>query len=257
MRRRTRFTFALTTLFTLILLACAGVIIRQPQVVGSSSTRSLRSVIGELTPPFVRPAMERFPAGSRVAGVAIGGRTPAEAQAVVAEALTLWQKPLPLAEHLSAPAPDAPLLDLGALGVVPDAEALIREAVTQANDGKQVDVAWQPGLDPKRLREALAALAPRFGQPAARDVAFAEGDPPSITFRAQTSTTLDIDATTALIEQLLRAPSPPVTRTAVLRSRPSRDAISAMSDRFNASSSRQPMPDHRTNSTPSTAVDRL
>ncbi len=159
-----------------------------------------------------------FPAGSRVAGVDIGGRSRDTALKLVSLGLAPAQRPLPLAPDLSAATPDTPRLLPAELGLGADVPALIVQAEKLATAGEPVDVAWEGELDPAALRASLEALAPQFDQTAASDIITDEKSLTStFTFREREGVTLDVDATAALLEPLLSDRTAAPTETVVLR----------------------------------------
>lgn len=170
-----------------------------------------------------------FPAGSRIAGVDIGGRTKNTALKLVSLGIAPTQRPLPLAADPAAATTDTPKLRPADLGLGADVPALIAEAEKLAQDGEPVDLAWQGKLDPDALRAALEALAPQFEQTAATDIITDEKAITStFTFRERQAVTLDIDATAALLEPLLNDRTATPTETVVLRTTSQRRDLAAL-----------------------------
>jgi len=206
-------------LFGVVLLVTAAVLIRQPHFVDVASHLLGRNTSSERTlPPLAMEATQTFPPGSRVAGVDVSGRTPAEASAQVREAFRVWDAPLPLASDTTALQPDTPTLDRASLHHPPPVPQLIEQAVKQYANGDAVNVPWQPAIDGEQLRAALRKVAPRFVTTPTDGIRITPGDPPRATFVAQTSQALDVEATALLLEDLLRSAPHVVTRTVVLRS---------------------------------------
>jgi beta-lactamase class A len=220
MRRGTRPIYVLTTLFGVVLFVSATTLIRQPRLVDSWPL-GFRNTPSELKlPSLAVEATQTFPPGSRVAGVDVGGRTPQEAAERVHEAFGVWQAPLPLAPDTTIVSPDTPTLDLEALHSAPPVPQLIEHAAKQYANGDAVNVPWQPQIDAEQLRAALREVAPRFTTTPSDGMQITPGDPPRVTFVAQTSQALDVEATAMLLEDLVRAPQNAVTRTVVLRAVP-------------------------------------
>lgn len=231
MRKRIIPTIVLTSVLSLLLIACTASIVGPPRMTGSGSRLLLSAITNAFTSVTLPPAEpDLFPAGSRVAGVDVGGRTYHDAATLVEQVLDAWRQPLPLLADVRVPDPNAPLLDLGALSVDYDVEALIDEAAQQARSGQKVDVQWQPNIDLDQLRDAVAALAtphrrPSDSQPPAYQMTISEDDPPNVTFRSSMHHALDVAATASLLSEILRDPSKPFTRTAVLRVEQARGTI--------------------------------
>jgi beta-lactamase class A len=229
MRKWIRPTCLLTTLLTLVLIIGAGSLIGQPQAASLHSQSFVSTVTKAITAlPLQLAPFHRFPAGSRVAGVDVGERTPAEATALVQQTLAAWNEPLPLVEDARVPDPQAPLLDLEVLGVVPDVPTLIDQAVAQARNGEPVDVAWQPDVDTGQLRDTVAAIVSQAQQTVAHTLTNDGGTPPNVTFHAQPYQALDVDATTTLLGEVLRDPNRPFTRTAVMRTAQSHGTLAQL-----------------------------
>lgn len=229
MRKRFRPTAILTTVSSLLLIFWAGLIIRQPQTPSFNSPpffSTVTSAVTDSAPPST--PVVRFAPGSRVAGVDVGGRTVGEASALVEHMMGMLKEPLPLVEDVRFPDRDAPLLDLKSLGLEADVQRLIDAAVEQASNGDPVNVPLQLAIDREQLREAVAALAPYFEQPAAQETTISEDDPPRVTFHVRTHHVLDVETTATLIENILSDPSQPFTRTAALRTEGSHGSLAEL-----------------------------
>lgn len=154
-----------------------------------------------------------FPAGSRIAGVDVSGRTPATAIKLVSLGIARWQQPIPLMadeETLGVLKPYQARLDVDVQQLVADAEQLARA-------DKPVDLAWQPSVDEAKLRAELESVAETITQSTASDVLTdTEALTSTFTFRARPGRTLDVDATAELLMPLLVEPTRELSQTVVL-----------------------------------------
>jgi beta-lactamase class A len=187
-----------------------------PQSSQSTATPPSSTAVADATPD----ASEwRFPDGSTIAGVDVGGHTPATAIKLVSLGLNKWQKPVALiADELGA---DVPTITPYRVGLDPDVPQMVADAEQQARAGKPVDVAWTPEIDPARLRAEVEALAPLFVQAPVSDIVTdTEALTSTFTFRAQPGVQLDVDATVELLSRAITDPSQPITETVALQITP-------------------------------------
>lgn len=158
-----------------------------------------------------------FPAGSRIAGVDVGGRNPDAAIKLVSLGIAPTQRRLPLTTDPASTTPETPAIVPSDVGLALDVPALVAEAQTIAEQGKPVDLSWQPSVDDARLRSAIEALKPEFDQVAATEIVTDEkAISTTFTFRARDGVALDVDATADLIRPLLLDRSSELTETVVL-----------------------------------------
>ena len=212
---RTPLKFMLVLLAALLAACSNGA--RPPQTSQIKATTPPATPDATATVAVTPTATEwRFPAGSRIAGVDVGNRTPATAIKLVSLGLNSWQKPLPLiAEGLDD---GSTTLKPYKVGIDPDIAQLVAEAEQQARSGGAVELPWEPQVDPAKLRAELEALAPTFEQSPASDIVTdTEALTSTFTFRARTGVKLDLDATMALLTSVLTDRSRPVTETLVLQ----------------------------------------
>jgi beta-lactamase class A len=220
MPRSTRTPLTLVLLAALLVACSNGAAPPQTSQTRATTPPASTSPAAATTAAVTPTAAEwRFPAGSRIAGVNVGNKTPATAIKLVSLGLNRWQKPLPLLAEGQADA--LATLKPYKVGLDPDIAQLVAEAEQQARAGGTVDIDWQPQVDPAKLRAELEALAPTFEQTPASDIVTdTEALTSTFTFRARTGVKLDVDATTALLTSVLTDRSQPVTETVVLQTTP-------------------------------------
>ncbi|HEX6291152.1 MAG TPA: serine hydrolase [Herpetosiphonaceae bacterium] len=209
-------TFALTLIAAALVACSTGTV--PPQTRRTEATTppvATTAAATEVAATATTAADWRFPAGSRIAGVDVGNKTPETAIKLVSLGLNSWQKPLALVADEQAA--DPPTLKPYKVGLDPDIAQMVAEAEHLAREGKPVDIEWTPQVDEAKLRAELEALAPSFEQTAASDIVTdTEALTSTFTFRAQPGVKLDIDATAALVSRLLTDRSEAVTQTVVL-----------------------------------------
>ncbi len=212
-------------MLTILAALLVGCFADAPPAQVATTTDTPTTATGTTTPaPTETPTVWTFPAGSRIAGIDVSGKTPAEAERLVAQVLREWQRPIPLQAEGSIARP-VPVLKPSLVRRDPSAAQLVADAERIARDNQPVAVDWEPEVDAEKLRAELETLAPSFEQVGANDLLTNEESlTATFTFRAQPGIALDVDATTELLTPLLLDPAKEITDTVVLtHTTPERD----------------------------------
>lgn len=207
---RTFWTFSV--LIALLLSSCAT----EPAPPASPSPSPSASAAVASSAPVASPStVWTFPAGSRIAGVDVGGQTVEQAQTLVD---AVFEQPRPRTLDLTSDViSQTTTLSIPSLVREPDVAELVAQAEQQAQSGQPVAIAGELQVDVDALRTKLTEIAPQFEQAAARELLTdTESLTATFTFRARPAIELDIDATAERIAALLGEPEPPLTETVVL-----------------------------------------
>ncbi|HEY0601286.1 MAG TPA: serine hydrolase [Herpetosiphonaceae bacterium] len=213
----TRISRGLSLLLLAAMLAACSTT-TPPQTSQSTATAAppATTTVAEATPT---PGEWRFPAGSTIAGVDVGDRTPATAIKLVSLGLNKWQRPVPLVADEIADEP--PTILPYRVGLNPDVTQMVDEAEQRARAGQTVNIDWTPEIDEARLRAEIEALAPAFERTSASDIITdTESPTATFTFRAQTGIEVDLDTTVELLTRALTDRSQTITETVALQIAP-------------------------------------